>query len=200
MNSLKKKYFEIWADEEAQNLILKWILIFALALILVETAALTWLSLRKPTLIAIGEDETRVLTLSPPKPDLLRSELEHTLRYYVEAHYNWDYTTIDKAHEEASKYVAPGFRKAFLASNAEQMKLAKERKVVQKVYLSKTPEIDPDKLTARITLDRIFSVEGITATAPLTLEIKFDYGARTETNPEGIYVTDEKLVQTSETK
>lgn len=198
MNSLKRKYFEIWADEEAQNLILKWILIFALVLILVETVALCALSLKKPILVAVGENETRVMTLTPPKPELLRSELESTLKKYVETHYNWDFTTIEKAHEAASKYVAEGFRKAFLAANADQVKLAKERKVIQKVYLSKPPVIDSDKLTGKITLDRIFSVEGITATAPLTVEVKFDYGPRTDSNPEGVYITDEKLIVNSE--
>jgi len=198
MNKLKRKYFEIWADEEAQNLILKWILIFALVIILVETATLTVLALRRPTLVAIGDTETRLLTLSPPKPELLRSELERMLKLYVEAHYNWDFTTIEKAHENAARYVADQFRKSFIASNAEQVKLAKERKVVQHVYVSGPVLIDVDKMMAKITLDRIFSVEGIKATAPLTLEIGFDYGPRTAANPEGIYVTSEKLIAESE--
>jgi hypothetical protein len=194
MNKLKRKYFEIWADEEAQNFILKWILIFALLLIVAETAALTALALRRPTLVAVGEAETKVLTLSPPRPELLRAELDRTLKLYVEAHYNWDFTTIEKAHEMASKFVAEQFRKSFIASNLEQVKQAKERKVSQTVYVSKPPQVDVDKMLAKITLDRIFTVEGIKATAPLTLEVGFDYGARTENNPEGIYVTSEKMI------
>jgi hypothetical protein len=198
MNKLKRKYFEIWADEEAQNLILKWILIFALCLISIETASLSVLALRKPIVIAIGDSETKIFTFTPPKPELLRSELERWVTNYVEAHYNWDFSTIEKAHEKASLFVAEQFRKAFATSNSEQVKLAKERKVVQRVYLSKPPMIDVDKMTARITVDRIFSVEGIKASAPLTLEIGFEYGPRTSMNPEGIYVTGEKLVTETE--
>jgi hypothetical protein len=194
MNNLKRKYFEIWADEEAQNLILKWLLILSMVTILGESTCLCFLSLRHPDLIALGEKETKFLTLTPPKPELLRSELERTVSNYALTHYNWDWNSVEKAHKEASKYVSEKFQKAFIASNVEQMKLAKEKKVVQKVYLAQTPDIDTDKLTAKITLDRIFSIEGIKATSPLTLEISFEYGPRTSENPEGIYVIGEKLL------
>jgi hypothetical protein len=193
MNRLKQKYFEIWADEESQNLILKWLLVFSLLVIAMQTAALVTLSLRKPILFGIG-DETKMLTFTPPKSELLRRELERTIVAYVEAHYNWDPTSIEKAHQVASRYVAENFRKAFLAANSEQVKLAKERKVSQRVYPTGSTAIDLDKKIASVSVDRIFSVEGIRATAPLTLEVGFAYGGRTSENPEGIYITSERLV------
>lgn len=196
MNRWKQKYFEIWADEEAQNLILKWFLVFSLLVIVIQTVALVTLSLRKPVLFAVGDTETKILNFTPPKPELLRKELERTLSGYVEAHYNWDFESIEKAHEMASRYVAENFRKVFISANAEQVKLAKERKVSQRVYLTGVPAIDLDKKTATVTVDRIFSVEGLKATSPLTLAIGFGYGARTPDNPEGIYITDEKLLFT----
>ena len=194
MNKLKQKYFEIWADEEAQNSILKWLLVFSFVVITAQTSVLCVLSLRKPVLIAIGEKDTQVLTFEKPKPDLLRSELSRTVQKYVEAHYNWDFNTIEFAHKDAAKYVADKFQKSFIGANQEQIKQARERKVIQHVYLSKPVEVDTEKLTARVTVDRIFSVEGLKATAPLTLEISFEYGPRTEMNPEGVYITGEKLV------
>ena len=198
MNNFKRKYFEIWADEEAQNLILKWLLIFLMLVILGESASLCVLALRHPDLIAVSEKETKLFTITPPKPDLLRAELDRTVTAYVLTHYNWDWNSVEKAHKDASKYVSDKFQKAFLSSNGDQVKLAKEKKVFQRVYLEKPPEIDTEKLIAKITLDRIFSVEGIKATSPLNLEIGFEYGPRTPDNPEGIYVVSEKLVTETE--
>ncbi len=194
MSNFKRKYFEIWADEEAQNLVLKWILIFALIIILGESASLCVLALRHPDLVAVSEKETKLFTITPPKPDLLRAELDRTVTAYVLTHYNWDWNTVEKAHKDASKYVSDKFQKAFISSNEDQVKLAKEKKVVQRVYLEKPPEIDIEKMVAKITLDRIFSVDGIKATSPLSLEIGFEYGPRTSDNPEGIYVVSEKLI------
>lgn len=198
MNKLKQKYFEIWADEEAQNSILKWLLVFSFIVITVQTSALCILSLRKPMLIAIGEKDTQVLMIEKPKPDILRSELSRTVEKYIEAHYNWDFNTIESAHKEAAKYVADKFQKAFIGANQEQIKQAREKKVTQHVYLSKPVEVDTEKLTAKVMLDRIFSVEGLKATAPLTLEVSFEYGPRTNENPEGLYITGEKLITGTE--
>ena len=195
MNRLKQKYFEIWADEEAQNLILKWFLVFTLLVIVAETAALLALSLRKPILFAVSDSESKLLSVTPPKAELLRRELGRTIIAYVESHYNWDFSTIEKSHEAASRYVAENFRKQFLSSNGEQVKLAKEKKITQRIYLAAPPAIDLEKKTATVTVDRIFSVEGIKATAPLTLAIGYGFGPRTEENPEGVYITDERLVQ-----
>ena len=200
MNNLKRRYFELWADEEAQNLILKWILIFALLIILVETTSLCVLALRPATLVALGQKSTQVLTLEKPKPEQLRGELERLVEKYVFTHYTWDYSSIENAHREASKYVADVFQKAFLQANSDQVKQVKEKKISQVVYKSKSTEIDPSKLTAKVYLDRIFTVDNLKGTAPLTLEITFEYGSRTESNPEGIYITNEKLIPPDESQ
>ena len=52
----------------------------------------------------------------------------------------------------------------------------------------------------KVTGDRILLVEGLRATNPMTLEVSYDDGPRTETNPSGIYVTAEKLISDPERK
>ncbi len=194
MKNLKRKYFELWADEEAQNYILKWLLIASFAVIVIESGFLCTLAMKKPTLIALGQNDTKVLTLEKPKPELLYEELKRTVEDYVKTHYTWDFSNIESAHKAASKFVSEKFQKAFLAANADQVKEVKEKKISQTVYLSKLTDIDPSKLTAKVYMDRIFSIESLKAVVPLILEVEFEYGPRTETNPEGVYIVSEKSI------
>lgn len=193
MNRLKRKYFELWGDEAAQNYFLKVLFIAAFTLISIETIAIVALSLRKPILVAVGSSETKVLTYSPPTPDLLKSELDRYVKKYGETRYRFTPETIQDRINEAKKLVGEDFKKQFDSANAEQIKMIREKKISQSVYFSQNPEIDPEKLTAKIFMDRIFSIEGIRGTAPLTLLVQFQYGARTIDNPEGIYITGESL-------
>ena len=194
MNALKRKYFEVWGNEEAQNSFLKGLLVVVGVLFIGQSVAVTVLALRKPVLVAVGQAETAVFNVTPPGESLLNSELKRVLLKYAGAHYNWDSSSIEKAHAEAARYVSIKLVKAFDAANAEQIKAAREKKITQRVYPSAEIQVDPKTLSARIQMDRIFLVEGIVATRPITLDVSFEYGARTTTNPEGIYITDEKLV------
>ena len=194
LRTITRRYFEIWGSEEAQNAFLKLLLIVLAAFFVVQSGALTALALRKPVLIAVGEKESRVLTLTPPGEALLQAELKRLVRQYVETKYNWDYTTIETAHQAATRYVSEKYIKAFIAANAGQVRAVHEKKVNERVYVSGEIQVDNGHLTARVPMDRVFSVDGIRATSPLTLEIKFEYGPRTPQNPEGVYITGEKAL------
>lgn len=193
IRNIKRTYFEVWGTEEAQNAFLKGLLCTICTLFVIQSIALIIVSLRKPTLVAVGKSESRVLTITPPSDELLQEELRRIVRKYVETHYSWDSTTIDKAHEQASKYVSEKLIKAFNSANADQIKIAKEKKVSQKVYVYDVA-VDAKALSARVSSDRILIVEGLRATNPFILDITFDSGPRTDINPEGIYITGEKVV------
>ena len=192
--NMKRRYFEVWGNEEAQNVFLKGLLSIISVLFIAQSVALVMIGTRKPLLVAVGQTDTRVFTLAPPSQELLNSELKRWAKQYAETHYNWDYKSIEKAHAEAAKYVSEKFVKAFLSANSEQVKLAHEKKISERVYLSAEIEVDVSSLSARISMDRIFTVEGLRATSPLTLDIQFEFGPRTQQNPEGIYVISEKIV------
>ena len=55
-------------------------------------------------------------------------------------------------------------------------------------------KIDTKALTARIFMDRILSIDGLRAATLLTLDVNFEYGPRTEANPQGLYITGEKFI------
>jgi hypothetical protein len=200
IRNIKRRYFEIWGSEESQNIILKGFVLGLSILVLLLAIALGVLACRKPELIAVGDQATTVLKVKEPGEAILHAELERVVREYVVMHYTWNSSTIEAAHEKASRYIAPAFRSSFMKTNAEQVRFVKEKKVSQRVYLSEPPVIDAKKLSARVRLDRVYQIEGLSGSAPFTLDLAFDYGPRTETNPEGVYITDEKLVQTVEAK
>ena len=193
IRDIRRKYYEVWGDEEAQNALLKGLLVGLSTLFILQSLFLCILALRKPVLIAVGTSQTQVLESIPPSEELLALELKRVVKNYLEAHYHWDPSTIEAAHQSASRYISEDHIKAFRDANAEQVKLAKEKKLSQKVYISDL-QVDAKALSIRATLDRILIVEGLRATSSLILEIRFEYGPRTPTNPEGIYITEEKAL------
>ena len=194
IRNISRRYFEIWGNEEAQNIFLKGLLSVVSVLFLIQSIALTVIATRKPVLVAVGQGESRVLTLTPPNEELLTSELRRWAKQYVETHYNWNYDSIEKAHAEAAKYVSTKFVKSFLAANSEQAKLAHEKKITERIYIAGDILVDSKALAVRVVTDRIFSIEGLRVANPMTLDIGFEYGPRTLQNPEGIYVISEKIL------
>ena len=194
IRNVKRQYFEAWGTEEAQNVILKWFSLFLIGIILIETGVIAYVATRDPKVIAIGEQKSQVLIVKKPRKEILEDELDRTVRNYAITHYSWDYSTIEAAHKEASKHIAEKFKKSFFKTNDEQVRYVKEKKVSQRVYVSDSIKIDPKNLNARVRLDRIYSIDGLVGSSPFALDIKFEYGPRTEDNPEGVYIFDEKLV------
>jgi hypothetical protein len=193
IRDLSRKYYEIWGNEEAQNTFLKGILVALSVLFILQSIALVIVSLRHPILITVGEKQTQIIAETPPSEDLLSEELKRQVTHYVDAHYTWDFTTVEKSHELASHYISAQFLKAFQQANLEQIKIAKEKKLSEKVYFASLV-VDPKQLSAQVTLDRILMIDGIRAVTPLNLSLTLEAGPRTETNPEGLYITGEKIM------
>lgn len=192
IRNIQRTWFEVWGTEEAQNHFLKSILVFFIGLCLVQSIALVVLSLRKPPIIAVSSTESRVLTITPPNADLLASEVKRVANGYVSARYTWDWNKIEESFNAASKYVASDFTKRFLAANEDQIKVAKEKKLSERLYVAKM-SVDLASKVATISGDRILVIDGLRAANPMMISLQFDYGPRTESNPEGIYVTGEKV-------
>ncbi|MBI3557953.1 MAG: hypothetical protein HY074_16950 [Deltaproteobacteria bacterium] len=192
IRNIQRTWFEVWGTEEAQNRFLKAILVFFVTLSCTQSVALVVLALRKPPIFAVSSTESRILTVMPPKPELLEAEVRRAVMGYVSARYTWDWQKIEETFNTAAKYISPDFRKKFLAANQDQIRIAREKKISQRFYIADT-RADLAAKTVRIGGDRILLVEGLRATNPLLIEVQFDYGARTEINPEGIYIVGEKV-------
>jgi hypothetical protein len=192
IRNIQRTWFEVWGTEEAQNRFLKAILVFFISLSITQSVALVILALRKPPIFAVSQTESRILTMTPPRPELLAAEVKRAVTGYVSARYSWDWGKIEETFNSAAKYVAPDFTKRFLAANQDQIRIAREKKISQRFYVADLT-VDLAGKTVRITGDRILLVDGLRAASPLNIEVQFDYAARVEMNPEGVYVIGEKV-------
>lgn len=193
IRNIKRTWFEVWGTEEAQNRFLKAVLVFLVTLCCTEAVTLMILALRKPPVIAVSTTESRILTVIPPNAELLESEVRRAVNGYLTAHYNWEWIKIDEAFKTASKFVHPDFSKKFLAANETQARVAREKKVSQRFYISES-KFNLKEKTVSVTGDRILIVERLRATNPLSMVVEYDFGPRTEMNPEGVYIVGEKVL------
>ncbi len=192
IRKIQRRWFEVWGDEEAQNRILKYILLVLGCLMAIQLGAICLLAMKKPLIISVMKDSTQTVeSYEPDAPQLLR-ELIRVLKQYLRTRHNWDWTTIEARSKLAASYVAPEFREKFYLNVQEQIRLAREKQVSQKLFPD-DPQVELKEKKASVTAERILIVNGIRASQPMTFELSFSYGERTESNPEGIYVTSEKL-------
>ena len=194
IRKIQRRWFEVWGDEEAQNRLLKYLLLVFAFLIAVELVTITALAMKKPLIISIGVDSSKVLSPKDPDANGLMVELIRVLKQYLRTRHNWDWTTIEARSKEAAAYVASEYRPKFFLNVQEQIRIAKEKQVSQKLF-PEEPEIDLKEKKAEIVAERILILNGIRASQPMKFELGFSFGERTEVNPEGIYITSEKLDQ-----
>ena len=193
--SFKRKYFEIWGDEQSQNSILKGLLVFFITINVTLVITITVLATQKPSLISMGNYKTNILIPSQIMPkEFIQQEIKHSLSHFMKLKHNWSYKNIDKNLKEATDFIEKNSRSKFLKANQSNIKTAKEKKIIQKFYISSPILIDTKKQQAQVTGDRILIVEGLRATQPMTFKINYQFGKRTSQNPEGIYITNETLV------
>ena len=186
-------WFEIWGSEAAQNQFLKGLLVLMTVLVVALTVALIVISTQAPTIISISENETRLVTTSPPTTELLELEMKRVVNQFMSLRHTWDATTIETKTQEASKWIATDSQAKFLIANAQQVKIAKEKRLSQRFHIFDV-SMNPSTKQVRITGDRVLIVDNLRAATQMTFELKFDYGPRTATNPEGLYITSEELI------
>ncbi len=193
IKNIQRTWFEVWGDEAAQNQILKGLTALLVALVIIQSVALVILSLRKPVLIAVSGSETKVLAAVPPNAEILEQETRRIITAYIKARHTWEWNQIEAHLKEAARYVDSDFEKGFRKATAEQVRIAKEKKISQ-VFYPTNVAINLESKTAKITGDRILMIDGLRATNPMTVEVSFRLNQRNSANPEGVYVTSENLI------
>lgn len=193
IRKIQRHWFEVWGQEEAQNRFLKYLLLVLSGLTTLLLVSVCALAL-KSTPVVLLTPETSVL-LIPTRPDgkALERELIRIIKEYLTKRHNWTFSSIESQVKEAQRLVAPEFREKFLIGLQEQIRLAKDKEVSQRLYPD-DPKIDLKAKTAVVAAERILIINEIRAGQAMTFELGFNFGARTEANPEGIYITSEKLL------
>lgn len=193
IRKIQRRWFEVWADEEAQNRILKYMVLVLGVILSVQLVVISVLALRGPVLIAISKEVTQKLDVGEPDPEQLIREIVRAITNYLKTRHNWDWNSVEAKTKAASFYVASNYREKYLVATAEQIRVSKEKEIAQKFFPDE-PKLNMKAKTAKVRADRILIVSGVRAAQALDLEIGFALGERTADNPEGIYITSERLV------
>lgn len=192
IRKIHRKWFEVWGDEEAQNQILKYLLLVFAVMVVIELSFILMLACRKPLIVSLsGQQTSRVQYIEPDANAILR-EIIRVIENYLRTRHNWDWTTIEARSKASVPYVAPEFREKFLLTVQEQIRLAKDKQIAQRLFPDE-PTVDLKGKKATVHAERILIVNGIRAAQGLNLEIGFNRGERTTENPEGVYIVSEKL-------
>lgn len=124
-----------------------------------------------------------------PKSDP-KIEVERALREYLKLRYNWTPKTVAASVESARAFILPSTLKVYDSAMQNVVRFSSERLVSQRVYPGEI-QVDLKKGLATISGDRITTIQGLKAAGDLKLELSFESGPRTITNPWGIYVQKE---------
>ena len=170
------------------NQFLKVFSISSLALVFMVLGVIFVLITREPMVITLGPDGKSVERTILPKAE---DQIREGIKRYVEKRYQWEPENVIRKLKESEKFITPQALKAFQGAVTNVAKFSTDKLVSQRVYANSI-EVNLSKNTAFITGDRVTSIQGLKAAGNLKLELTFESGPRTETNPWGIYISKER--------
>lgn len=192
IRKIQRQWFEVWGDAEAQNNILKYLLLLFTFISTAELIVICVLVFKKPLIISVTSQATTMIEQVDPDTDAILREIGRAIKKYLRNRHNWDWNNIEEKMKSGAQYVAPDFREKFLIRSQEQIRIAKEKQVTQKLF-AEEPVVDQKEKRAVVKTERVLIVSGIRAAQEMVFEIAYTLGARTNANPEGVYVTSDEL-------
>jgi len=193
IRKVHRKWFEIWGEEQAQNKFLKGLLLILTSLLICFSVVTCHLSIKPPVLITISPKDTRLLAITDPEVSLLEQEIKSTLKKYMTIRHTWTPKTIEDSANKAKFYIQRSFKKKYRRANKNQIAISKKRNISQKMYVYDL-KLDSSQKKAILKIDRILNISGVRSNRTMTFELKYIFGSRHAANPEGIYITSEKLI------
>lgn len=142
---------------------------------------------KDPLVLPLAPDGS--VYMNAPKPDP-KNEVERAVREYLKHRYNWTPKTVAASVESARAFILPSTLKVYDSAMQNVVRFSSERMVAQRVYPGEI-EVDLKKGIAVISGDRITTIQGLKAAGDLKLELSFESGPRTPSNPWGVYVQKE---------
>lgn len=169
------------------NQFLKVFSLSALVLVLMALGVMLVMATKDPMVITLGPDGKAIeRTLLPKAEDQIREGIKR----YLNKRYQWGPEDVKKKLKDAEEFIHPSKLKVFQMAATAIQRFSTEKSVSQKVY-PETIQINLKKKTAFIKGDRVTSIQGLRAAGDLKLELAFEFGNRTYSNPWGIYISKE---------
>ncbi len=181
---LPKMVGELWHS----NQFLKIFSFLALVLVFMVLGVVLVIATKEPLVITLGPDGKAIERTVLPKAE---DQIREGIKRYLEKRYQWEPENVVKKLKESEEFITPQALKAFQGAVANVAKFSAEKIVSQKVYAEKI-EINLKSKTALITGDRVTSIQGLKAAGNLKLELTFESGPRTLSNPWGLYISKER--------
>ncbi len=170
------------------NQFLKFFSVMSFALAFVSTVSLFVFTTKEPLLITLNS-EGQILERS--EAPHVHDQIQEAIKVYLNKRYQWGPENVVKRLKESESFIMPNTLKAFQGAISNVAKFSVEKIVSQRVYPEKI-DIDLKKKTAFITGDRVTTIQGLKAAGDLKLELSFEPGPRTESNPWGLYISKER--------
>lgn len=192
IKNIQRKWFEVWGESEAQNSILKYFILVLTTICTAELILICLLALKKPLIISVTDESSTPIEHQLPNANSLMKEIVRAIKGYLKTRNNWDFSNVDSKVKEGANYIAPDFRDKYLIKSQEQIRIAKEKQVSQRLFPDE-PVIDMKQSKALVKTERVLIVNGLHAAQEMIFEIGYTLGARTAENPEGVYITSEEV-------
>lgn len=170
------------------NQFLKVFSISSLALVFMVLGVILVMATKEPMVITLGPDGKAIERTDLPKAE---DQIREGIKRYLEKRYQWEPENVIQKLKESEKFITPQALKAFQGAIANVAKFSTEKLVSQRIYPNNI-EVNLAKNTAFITGDRVTSIQGLKAAGNLKLELTFESGPRTESNPWGIFISKER--------
>lgn len=170
------------------NQFLKVFSISSLVLVLMVVGVILFMATKEPMVITLGPDGKAIERTILPKAE---DQIREGIKRYLEKRYQWEPENVIQKLKESEKFITPQALKAFQGAVSNVAKFSTEKLVSQRVYANSI-EVNIAKNTAFITGDRVTSIQGLKAAGNLKLELTFESGPRTESNPWGLYISKER--------
>jgi hypothetical protein len=186
-NLVSARFPKIMADLLHSNQFLKMFSIYALILSIITASALIFLVTRDPIVITL-DSEARELSKGKPS---LEKMVKECVKSYLEVRYNWTPQNIKNNLSKAELFIHQNAMKSYRGSISKVVKFGVERNVSQSLYTDNIV-IDLSRKVAIIYGSRITAIQGLRAVGAFKLELSYESGTHSQTNPWGVYITQEK--------
>jgi len=179
---------KVLADLKHANQLLKVFALLAFSLALVESVVLVFVINKSVQVVALDISGQRLELLKMPSA---QAEIENALREYVKRRYSWEPKTVSEQLKKASAFIHQSMRSQYFNGVSKVERFSNERGVSQMAYVDHV-EVDLKNGLARITGNRVTTIQGLNAAGPLKLTLNFEASMRSLENPWGIYVRRER--------
>ena len=134
IKNIQRKWFEVWGESEAQNSILKYFVLVLTTICTAELILICILAMRSPLIISVTDESTTPIERQLPNANALMKEIVRAIKGYLKTRNNWDWTNVEVKVKEGANYIAPDFRDKYLIKSQEQIRIAKEKQVSQRLF------------------------------------------------------------------